>query len=196
MAISFAMLLRKLWKSNLPHMAPSQLRDLVCAKYVHFRGYEQQDTQEFMCSLLSILHEDLNRIGKKPFYESNLECNSDTHESCSAIANDSWLRFLTRENSIITDNFYGQFKSKLTCPKCSKVSITFEPFSNFLVPLPTPKQSHLCLLVTKKQQLLRLKLFVSENETVAEALKNLKKRYDIFASKHVSILKHYLWVFV
>lgn len=186
MAISFAMLLRKLWKGNLSHMAPSHLRDLVCVKYAHFRGYEQQDTQEFMCSLLSILHEDLNRIAKKPFYESNLECNSDTYENCAAIANDSWLRFLTRENSVITDSFYGQFKSKLTCPKCSKVSITFEPFSNFLVPLPNPKQSHFCILVTRKQQLLKLKLLVSENETVREVLKNLKQRYEVFENRCVS----------
>jgi ubiquitin C-terminal hydrolase len=139
MAIAFAMLLRQLWTSNTSSITPNKLRDLICFKYAHFRGYEQQDTQEFMCSFLSILHEDLNRVTKKPYYESSLECEDDSMANTYHIANESWKRFLSRENSVIVDNFYGQFKSKLTCPECHKVSITFEPFSNLLVPLAKPK---------------------------------------------------------
>ena len=104
-----------------------------------FRGYEQQDTQEFLCSLLSLLHEDLNRVTKKPFYESTLECESDSDFSTAQVAYESWKRFLSRENSVVVDNFYGQFKSKLTCPECLKVSITFDAFSNLLVPIAKSK---------------------------------------------------------
>lgn len=139
LAISFAMLLRQLWTSNSSSIAPNNLRELICTKYAHFRGYEQQDTHEFLCSLLSILHEDLNRVLKKPFYESALECEDETISKEFKIANESWERFLSRENSVIVDNFYGQFKSKLTCPECKKVSITFEPFNSLLVPIPSPK---------------------------------------------------------
>lgn len=114
---------------------------MICMKFAHFRGFEQQDTQEFMCSLLSVIHEDLNRVLKKPFYESSLECDSDSGLNTFKIANESWMRFLSRENSIIVDNFYGQFKSKLTCPECKKISITFEPFNNLIVPLANPKTS-------------------------------------------------------
>ena len=77
---------------------------------------------------------------KKPYYESSLECEDDSYDKTVEIANESWKRFLSRENSIIVDNFYGQFKSKLTCPECHKVSITFEAFSNLIVPLPKPKK--------------------------------------------------------
>ncbi len=34
-----------------------------------FSGYNQQDSQELMAFLLDGLHEDLNRISKKPFVE-------------------------------------------------------------------------------------------------------------------------------
>ncbi len=70
-----------------------------------------------MCSFLSLLHEDLNRVLKKPYYESSLECDEDSFYITQKIAAESWERFLSRENSVIVDNFYGQFKSKLTCKK-------------------------------------------------------------------------------
>ena len=34
-----------------------------------FSGYQQQDSQELMAFLLDGLHEDLNRIRKKPYVE-------------------------------------------------------------------------------------------------------------------------------
>lgn len=139
-----------------------------------------------MCSLLSILHEDLNRVLKKPFYENNLECNIDSIEFTSKVAHDSWQRFLSRENSFITDNFYGQFKSKLTCPVCAKVSITFEPFSNLLMPLPSPKQAHICIVITKERQPMKIKLYFREDETADEVLKALKNRFENFRDKSVS----------
>lgn len=141
LAVSFAMLMRQLWTSNTNCISPSHLRDLICTKYHHFRGYEQQDTHEFLCSLMSILHEDLNRVLKKPFYESALECEDESSNNIAKIAEESWQRFLSRENSIVVDNFYGQFKSKLTCPECHRISITFEPFNSLLVPVPSPKTS-------------------------------------------------------
>lgn len=140
-AIAFAILIKQLWSCSSPRsLSPSKLRDLIAEKYAHFRGFEQQDTQEFLCSLLSLLHEDLNRVLKKPFYESSLECEDDSIAQTCHVAQQSWLRHLSRDNSVIVENFYGQFKSKLTCPECARVSITFEPFNNLLVPLAKPKR--------------------------------------------------------
>lgn len=113
MAVTFAMLVRQLWTSSAPSIAPSKLRELIGQKYANFRGFEQQDTQEFLSSLLSLLHEDLNRVVKKPFYESALDCSEDSHDQTCHIADESWARHLSRDNSVIVDNFYGQFKSKV-----------------------------------------------------------------------------------
>ena len=117
LAISYAILMKQLWSGGFKQLSPSKIRELISEKYPHFKGYQQQDAQEFMGSLLSLLHEDLNRIEKRPILEP-LECDgwSDTK-----IAEESWKRFLSRDNSIFVDNFFGQFKSKLTCPICKKV---------------------------------------------------------------------------
>ena len=44
------------------------------------------------------------------------------------VAEESWQQFLSRDNSPIVDMFQGQLKSKLTCPECCRVSVTFDPF--------------------------------------------------------------------
>jgi len=41
-----------------------------------------------------------------------------------------------RNKSIITDLMFGQYKSKLVCPDCNKVSINYDPFSIISVPIP------------------------------------------------------------
>jgi len=44
---------------------------------------------------------------------------------------------LKRNQSVIVDLMYGQFKSKVQCPNesCGHVSITFDPFSACTVPI-------------------------------------------------------------
>jgi ubiquitin carboxyl-terminal hydrolase 4/11/15 len=48
-----------------------------------------------------------------------------------------WENHLKRDQSIIVDLFQGQLKSKLVCPKCNHVSITFDPYMYLSLPLPT-----------------------------------------------------------
>ena len=43
-----------------------------------FSGYQQQDSQEVMAFVLDGLHEDLNRIHKKPYIElKDADCRPD-----------------------------------------------------------------------------------------------------------------------
>ncbi len=109
--------MKQMWSGAFQQLSPSKIRDLIGEKYAHFKGYQQQDAQEFMGSLLSLLHEDLNRIEKRPVLEP-LESDGWTD---TKIAEESWKRFLSRDDSVFVDNFFGQFKSKLTCPVCNKV---------------------------------------------------------------------------
>ena len=55
----------------------------------------------------------------------------------------SWQNHLKRNRSIIVDLLHGQYKSKLTCPECSKVSITFDPYMSVSVPIPTNKSKEI-----------------------------------------------------
>lgn len=52
------------------------------------------------------------------------------------MAKEAWENHRLRNDSIIVDIFHGLFKSTLVCPKCSKVSVTFDPFCYLTLPLP------------------------------------------------------------
>lgn len=52
------------------------------------------------------------------------------------VAVESWEAHLKRNSSIIVDTFHGLYKSKIICPTCKKVSITFDPYHLISLPIP------------------------------------------------------------
>ena len=46
-----------------------------------------------------------------------------------------WRFYLSKDDSIVTDLFLGQFRSTLRCTECQHESVTFEPFWIVSVPL-------------------------------------------------------------
>jgi len=81
--------------------------------------------------------EDLYRHGKKPF----VDMAEPVGRSLDDRANDTWNKHLHRNESIIHDLFHGQFKSTVQCSNCTRISITFDPLSSILLPIPAPKKS-------------------------------------------------------
>ena len=68
----------------------------------------------------------------KPYVESkDSKDKNDEEESKAAL-----MRFLQRNKSFVVDRFFGQFKSKLVCPKCTSHKVTFDPFSIIGLPIP------------------------------------------------------------
>lgn len=137
-ALSFAVLLRHLWSGSHVFYSPAKLKSLLSEKFSQFSGFAQHDAQEYMSVLLDVLHEDINRIREKPYVKINSKDGDDDQSvPDEELADDSWHKFRIRNSSIIVDLFYGQFKSRVVCSKCPKVSITFDPF--LLLPVPMPK---------------------------------------------------------
>ena len=52
-------------------------------------------------------------------------------------AQDAWNRHLLRNESVISDLFYGQYKSTINCNQCNKLTVTFDPMSTVLVQIPS-----------------------------------------------------------
>uniref|UniRef100_A0A8C5GUP9 ubiquitinyl hydrolase 1 n=1 Tax=Gouania willdenowi TaxID=441366 RepID=A0A8C5GUP9_GOUWI len=174
LAIGFAVLLRALWKGTHHAFQPSKLKAIVASKASQFTGYAQHDAQEFMAFLLDGLHEDLNRIQNKPYTET---VDSDGRLD-DVVAEEAWQRHKMRNDSFIVDLFQGQFKSKLVCPSCSKVSITFDPFLYLPVPLPQKQKILSVFYFAKEPHKKPVKFLVSvskENSSTAEVLESIAR---------------------
>ncbi|KAF8761070.1 ubiquitin-specific protease [Rhizoctonia solani] len=119
---------------------PLHLKGVVCRWAPAFSGYQECDSQELIGTMLDGLHEDLNRILKKPYVEKpewpEHDRESSRAELEARIAQETWDGHARRNDSIITDLFQGMYKSTLTCPDCGKISVTFDPFLTLSLPLP------------------------------------------------------------
>ena len=58
-----------MWISKTKRLAPTELKKMVGKKVVKFSGFGQQDSCEFVQYVLDLIHEDLNRVRKKPYVE-------------------------------------------------------------------------------------------------------------------------------
>jgi ubiquitin carboxyl-terminal hydrolase 4/11/15 len=67
----------------------------------------------------------------------------------NVVAEEAWNNHLKRNDSIIVDLFQGQYKSKLVCPTCSRISITFDPFMYLSLPIPNSGKTIEPILVDK-----------------------------------------------
>ncbi|XP_072578427.1 ubiquitin carboxyl-terminal hydrolase 19 isoform X29 [Vulpes vulpes] len=178
LAIGFAVLLRALWKGTHHAFQPSKLKAIVASKASQFTGYAQHDAQEFMAFLLDGLHEDLNRIQNKPYTET---VDSDGRPD-EVVAEEAWQRHKMRNDSFIVDLFQGQYKSKLVCPVCAKVSITFDPFLYLPVPLPQKQKVLPVFYFAREPHSKPIKFLVSiskENSSASEVLDSLSQSVHV-----------------
>ncbi|KAG5593506.1 hypothetical protein H5410_044020 [Solanum commersonii] len=133
LALAFGELLRKLWSSGRTPVAPRAFKGKLGRFAPQFSGYNQHDSQELLAFLLDGLHEDLNRVKQKPYFETK---DSDGRPD-EEVANELWRYHRARNDSVIVDICQGQYKSTLVCPDCNKISITFDPFMYLSLPLPS-----------------------------------------------------------
>ena len=124
------------WSSSTGHVVyPRDFKYIVGKHAEQFMGYEQHDSQEFATYLLDALHEDTNRVTKKPYIEKPEQEDGESDQQAAAKA---WGLHKQRENSRVLENFMGQVKSRVQCcePGCGRVSTTFDPFMYLSVPIP------------------------------------------------------------
>ncbi|KAL0065156.1 hypothetical protein AAF712_007826 [Marasmius tenuissimus] len=140
-AEAFGALLDRIWapSGSSTSYSPREFKSQLQRFAPQFSGYQQHDSQELVAFLLDGLHEDLNRVLKKPYVEKpDWEGGGD--KELMKLAKDSWDGYKRRNDSVIVDLFQGQYQSTLVCPECQKVSITFDPFMYLTLPLPIQKK--------------------------------------------------------
>jgi ubiquitin carboxyl-terminal hydrolase 4/11/15 len=135
LARSYAKLVKMLWSTSDANISLGFFKKAIGEFRPVFSNHFQHDAQELLSAVLDGLHEDLNRVKNKPYVEMK---NTDDPNN-DAISIDSWYCHLARNQSIIVDLMYGQYKSILKCPRCNKYSITFDPFSMVTLPISSNK---------------------------------------------------------
>ena len=137
LAESWYDILHKYWIEKSDICNPKDFKYIIGERDARFRGYSQQDSNEFINIFLDTLNEDLNFSSEKKYIELNEKSAEENDEQC---AKRFWEANLIRNDSVITDLFCGLFKSTITCPKCNWVSVTFEPFYSINLPLKENKK--------------------------------------------------------
>ena len=135
-AEKYSNLIKSLWNDlNYPPKTinPQLFVNLIRKQFPNFLPNVQQDAHEFLSLFLDTLHEDINRISIKQYI--NLKEKQIGEDDITA-SNRWWKSHKLREDSIVSDLFYGQYKSDIKCLSCKKSSITYDPF--MFLPLPIP----------------------------------------------------------
>ena len=163
-ARKYADFLRNLWCENKESFAPIHLKALISKR--NFGEFSQEDSQEFLAFMLDMLHEDLTReafsSNSAVFAKNGNFANFANFANCANFAKKnenleeneakrSWDSYKKRNNSIIVDLFTGQFKSRITCPQCEKLSITFDPFLMVPLPIPQRRRKTIALFFVRKE---------------------------------------------
>ena len=135
LSYAFKRVMANMWGTTLGYVAPYELKRQVGIVAPRFTGYSQQDAHEFMRFLLNKLHEEINRAGvegrKSPADNETLE------EACA--------RYLTWEDSRISELFGGMLRSDVYCSVCKNQSTVYIPFMDIALPIPRRKQWSYCL---------------------------------------------------
>eukprot|EP00826_Nyctotherus_ovalis_P029902 TRINITY_DN2371_c0_g5_i4.p1 TRINITY_DN2371_c0_g5~~TRINITY_DN2371_c0_g5_i4.p1 ORF type:complete len:932 (-),score=291.53 TRINITY_DN2371_c0_g5_i4:108-2882(-) len=181
-AETYAELLDEMWRGNSKSTDAYTLKRRIVVNAKQFQGYAQHDSQELIMAMLDGLHEDLNRIKKKPYIEvKDYENMSDAELSLKR-----WNEYLQRDKSIITDLFVGQLKSKLVCPLCNGMSIVFDPFMMLSVPIPQPSSLIVNFVPSNFKRLPeRLRLNVNDATLIADINKILFSFFKLEGSDSI-----------
>ncbi|VDM44973.1 unnamed protein product [Toxocara canis] len=136
LAHAYAELIENLWSGSNRSIAPYKFKAVIGQLAPQFIGYSQHDSQELLSFVLDGLHEDLNRVKKKPHIEEK-EWDGRPDQ---IVAKESWRAYKARNDSVVVDNMHGQLKSTVICSVCGKVSIKFDPFCVLSLPLPEKEE--------------------------------------------------------
>ena len=171
-------LLDKLWVQDKSFIHPLNFKDLFGHFVKQFAGFSQQDSHEMLTFMLDNIHEDLNRNKEKKYVELKEQQENETDEEASQRW---WQSNLSRDNSIIVDLFYGQYKSTVQCPICKKTNINYDQFMCLGLPIPNINGINgSCYVINHKSNSIRkISLQIGEYDTANDIYNriNYKKSF-------------------
>ena len=115
----FAELLRTMWSTKLAEKSPTRFRLHLGKSNEQFACADQQDAQEFLNYMIDVLHEDSNRVRKKPYVEALADVWVE-QTLLPRVGEESWRRYdqtccrtilfwrLTNSHDFLDSDFYEE----------------------------------------------------------------------------------------
>ncbi|XP_076015956.1 ubiquitin carboxyl-terminal hydrolase 44 isoform X2 [Genypterus blacodes] len=112
-------LFQVMWSGKWALVSPFAMLHSVWQLIPAFRGYAQQDAQEFLCELLDKVQHELESTG--------------THTTTAGVPQ---KRLIKQVLNVVNTIFHGQLLSQVTCLACDHLSVTVEPFWDLSLEFP------------------------------------------------------------
>ncbi|XP_053318625.1 ubiquitin carboxyl-terminal hydrolase 44 isoform X1 [Spea bombifrons] len=109
-----------MWSGKWALVSPFAMLHSVWRLIPAFRGYAQQDAQEFLCELLDKVQQELETTGTR--YQ--------------ALIPSSQRKLIKQVLNVVNNIFHGQLLSQVTCLACDHKSNTIEPFWDLSLEFP------------------------------------------------------------
>jgi hypothetical protein len=172
----YSSLLRELWFGSARHVSPSAFKRVAAKINPDYGGFAQHDVHELLEFFIDKIHEDLNKVDRKPYAEYPEGDGTNDSE----IAQLTWDRHSLRHDSIVKDVFGGQLRSQLVCPTCKKVSVKFDYFTTLQLAIPLQSEVVVRVLyvhstynateTNKKPILLSIKIDLNKTSRVLKSI--------------------------
>ena len=138
--IQFSNIINKLHNGTEKVISINKFRISIGKKKEIFLQNSQEDSQEFLLTILDELHQELNSFSSNSLH-SNEESTKNESNHCTSLpkcenGEKEFLYYLFNNSSIISDFFVGQFRSSVQCFKCKSVSHSFDIFLSLSLPIP------------------------------------------------------------
>ncbi|XP_025049593.1 ubiquitin carboxyl-terminal hydrolase 44 isoform X2 [Alligator sinensis] len=113
-------LFQVMWSGKWALVSPFAMLHSVWRLIPAFRGYAQQDAQEFLCELLDKVQQELETTGTR----------------YPALIPASQRKLMKQVLNVVNTIFHGQLLSQVTCLACDNKSNTIEPFWDLSLEFP------------------------------------------------------------
>ncbi|XP_063783664.1 ubiquitin carboxyl-terminal hydrolase 44 [Pseudophryne corroboree] len=113
-------LFQVMWSGKWALVSPFAMLHSVWRLIPAFRGYAQQDAQEFLCELLDKVQQELETSGTR----------------YPTLIPSSQRKLIKQVLNVVNNIFHGQLLSQVTCLACDNKSNTIEPFWDLSLEFP------------------------------------------------------------
>ena len=118
---------------KVKYYAPHYFKKIIGNLNPLFQGFNAADSKDLLFFILETLHDELNSPNNN--FNNNINYNNVNMSDKNQVFNLFWNHFVSNNNSIISNLFYGFFESSLQCLSCGSTKYSFQSFNIQIIPL-------------------------------------------------------------